>query len=109
MQAYFRPELLNRLDEVVIFRQLGVREVRTVADLVLAETAARVAARGISLEVTASLMRRICDKGYDKVGTLHCSSAPPVRCRLVSHVELAGLVIDVFGCGLTGNCQNVLL
>eukprot|EP00884_Botryococcus_braunii_P021637 jgi/Botrbrau1/8157/Bobra.357_2s0005.1 len=66
LKAYFRPELLNRLDEVVIFRQLGLREVRTVADLVLAETAGRISAKGISLEVTASLMRRICEKGYDK-------------------------------------------
>ncbi len=66
-QAYFRPELLNRLDEVVVFRQLGQREVRTVADLVLAETAQRVAARGIHLEVTASLMRLICEEGYDQV------------------------------------------
>jgi C-terminal, D2-small domain, of ClpB protein len=71
-QAYFRPELLNRLDEVVIFRQLGPKEVRTVADLVLAETAKRIAAKGISLEVTASLMQRICEKGYDKA----CTKAP---------------------------------
>lgn len=51
LQSYFRPELLNRLDEVVVFRPLGEREVRVIAELELAKTAARMSERGIGLEV----------------------------------------------------------
>lgn len=50
-QSYFRPELLNRLDEVVVFKQLGEAEVRTIAALELAKTAARMQEREITLEV----------------------------------------------------------
>ena len=59
LKGYFRPELLNRLDEVVVFRQLDAADARRIASLELAATAARVAARGLHLEVTAALMAAI--------------------------------------------------
>ena len=59
-QAYFRPELLNRLDEVVVFRQLSPAHVRQIADLELARTAARCAERGVGLEVRGA--RRVCGR-----------------------------------------------
>jgi ATP-dependent Clp protease ATP-binding subunit ClpC len=81
LKSYFRPELLNRMDELVVFRQLGRSEVRIIADLVLAETAARMATRGIGLEVSAAVMETIIDLGYDQVcfacaSSSHCD----VRC-----------------------------
>jgi ATP-dependent Clp protease ATP-binding subunit ClpC len=66
LKAYFRPELLNRMDEVVVFRQLGRQQVRRIADLELAKTAARMADRGIGLEVSNSLMERITAEGYNE-------------------------------------------
>ena len=41
-------------------------QVRTIADLVLAQTAARLEERGIGLEVTAAAMARVCEEGYDQ-------------------------------------------
>lgn len=73
LQAYFRPELLNRLDEIVVFRQLSMRDARTIAQLLLAETEQRMAARGIGLQVTAPLMRAICQEGYNQVCSLVAS------------------------------------
>jgi len=66
LKGFFRPELLNRLDEVVVFRQLAQEDVRRIADLELASTAARMAGRGLHLEVTAALMDRIVAEGYDR-------------------------------------------
>jgi len=46
VRSYFRPELLNRFDEQIVFGKLGRREVRTIAGLMMAETAARVKDKG---------------------------------------------------------------
>ncbi|EIE27350.1 ATP-dependent Clp protease ATPase subunit [Coccomyxa subellipsoidea C-169] len=66
LKAYFRPELLNRLDEIVVFKQLSTRDARTIAELLLNETRQRMATRGIGLQVTAPLMRLICQEGYNQ-------------------------------------------
>ena len=66
-QAYFRPELLNRLDEVVIFRQLDRHSICHIADLVLAGTALQLAKKNIKLEVAPAVMAKIVEKGYDQV------------------------------------------
>ena len=75
-QAYFRPELLNRLDEIVVFRQLAQRDARAITELVLADTQARLAKRGIGLEVTAALMRLVCETGYNQVRARGATRAP---------------------------------
>lgn len=66
-QSYFRPELLNRLDEIVVFKQLSMLDARTIAELLLNETRQRMAVRGIGLQVTAPLMCLICQQGYNQV------------------------------------------
>jgi len=69
LQAYFRPELLNRLDEVLVFRSLDRPAVCAVAGLLVAETAARLleGERNIRLTVAPSLLDHICAAGYDQV------------------------------------------
>lgn len=82
-QGYFRPELLNRLDEVVVFRQLGEAEVRTIADILLRETAERMMeSRGIHLQVTAATMEQLCAEGYDQA-----YGARPLRRAITRLVE----------------------
>ena len=67
LKGYFRPELLNRLDEVVVFRNLEAADARAIAALELAKTGARlVEQRGVHLEITERLMGRICAEGYDR-------------------------------------------
>lgn len=65
-QNYFRPEMLNRLDEIVVFHQLTREQIRKIADMVLAETAGRLQERGISLQVTEAAMDRILEQGFDE-------------------------------------------
>ena len=72
LQAYFRPELLNRLDETVVFRQLSQHNIRQVADLVLADTASQLLKQSIQLRVSPAVMSKIVEEGYDEV----CGSAP---------------------------------
>ncbi|WIA36448.1 hypothetical protein OEZ86_007755 [Tetradesmus obliquus] len=64
VKAYFRPELLNRFDEQIVFHKLGLREVRKIADIMLAETKQRVATKGVQLAVGPRLLERIVRDGY---------------------------------------------
>merc|ERR1712032_1788383 len=51
LKQYFRPEFLNRLDEIIVFRQLTKNEVRQIADIMLADVFKRLKEREIHLEV----------------------------------------------------------
>eukprot|EP00475_Leptophrys_vorax_P020928 TRINITY_DN28693_c0_g2_i1.p3 TRINITY_DN28693_c0_g2~~TRINITY_DN28693_c0_g2_i1.p3 ORF type:complete len:154 (-),score=17.32 TRINITY_DN28693_c0_g2_i1:498-959(-) len=67
LKAHFRPELLNRIDEVVVFRSLERDQVRVIVDMMIKETTVRLSAeRNVRLEVSESLIARICDEGYDR-------------------------------------------
>ncbi len=66
LKSYFRPELLNRLDEVVVFRRLVKEDVAQIAELELAKTAERVAERGIALRVEAPVLDMIIEEGYSE-------------------------------------------
>lgn len=79
MQAYFRPEMLNRLDEVVVFRQLDKESVRSIADLILADTASQLAKQNIKLEVSPAVMSKVVEEGYDQVWLLPAAFiSPPI-------------------------------
>ncbi|XP_031490249.1 chaperone protein ClpD, chloroplastic [Nymphaea colorata] len=66
LKAYFRPELLNRIDEVVVFRSLEKAQMLQILDLMLREVRSRLSALGISLEVSDAAMNLICEQGYDR-------------------------------------------
>jgi ATP-dependent Clp protease ATP-binding subunit ClpC len=53
LKQYFRPEFLNRLDEIIVFRQLTKDEVGQIAEIMLKEVFNRISEKGIQLEVTA--------------------------------------------------------
>lgn len=65
LKQYFRPEFLNRLDEIIVFRQLTKDEVKLIADIMLREVATRLLEQGISLEVTERFKDRLVQDGYD--------------------------------------------
>jgi len=64
LKQYFRPEFLNRLDEIIVFRQLSKDEVKEIADIMLKEVFGRLAEQGITLEVTERFKDRLVDEGY---------------------------------------------
>lgn len=66
LKQYFRPEFLNRLDEIIVFRQLTKPEVNEIADILLKEVSARLEEqREISLEVTEQFRELVVTEGYD--------------------------------------------
>ncbi len=65
LKQYFRPEFLNRLDEIIVFRQLTKDEVREIADLMLKEVFERIKQQEIQLDVTERFKNRLVDEGYN--------------------------------------------
>jgi ATP-dependent Clp protease ATP-binding subunit ClpB len=64
-EQFFRPELLNRIDETVVFHQLGKETLRGIAQILMNGLKARLAERGMSLELTDAAIERLLAEGYD--------------------------------------------
>jgi ATP-dependent Clp protease ATP-binding subunit ClpB len=80
LRSYFRPEFLNRIDDVVLFKPLGMLQIETIVELQFDELRQRLAEQRIGLELTAGARRLIAERGYDPV-----YGARPLR-RFISHV-----------------------
>ncbi|MGC9319983.1 MAG: ATP-dependent Clp protease ATP-binding subunit [Armatimonadota bacterium] len=65
LQQHFRPELLNRIDEVIVFHSLTSTEIRQIVDLMLSEVEERLSDRDISLEATDAARDLLAERGYD--------------------------------------------
>ena len=65
VRGHFRPEFVNRIDEMVVFRPLGRGEVRAIVDLEVGRLRARLAERGVGLSVSDAALDRIADVGHD--------------------------------------------
>ncbi len=65
LKQYFRPEFLNRLDEIIVFRQLTKNEVKDIAEIMLREVFSRLSEKGIKLSVTDSFKERLVEEGYN--------------------------------------------
>ncbi len=63
----FRPELLNRIDEVVIFAPLGREQITQIVEIQLRDLRQRLAERNISVELTPAAKERLADIGFDPV------------------------------------------
>jgi len=64
LKQFFRPEFLNRLDEIITFRQLSRNEVKQIADLMLQEVANRLADQEIAINVSDRVKDRLVEEGY---------------------------------------------
>lgn len=58
LKSYFRPEFLNRLDEIIVFRQLTKKEVKQIADIMLRDVFKRGEEKGLKIEVTEKFKDR---------------------------------------------------
>ncbi len=65
LKQYFRPEFLNRLDEIIVFRQLNRDEVKEIAEIMLKEVFGRMLDKGIALSVTEAFKERLVEEGYN--------------------------------------------
>jgi ATP-dependent Clp protease ATP-binding subunit ClpB len=67
LRRHFRPELLNRIDEVVLFKPLQAAEIRAIVDLLLASLRQRLADRRITIDVSDAAKTWLGNQGYDPV------------------------------------------
>ncbi len=82
LEDHFRPEFLNRLDEIIVFRKLTHNDMVSIVDLELGKLATRMRERGIELEVQQSAKDYLIEKGTDeKFG------ARPLRRAIEHHLE----------------------
>ncbi len=96
LRQTFRPEFLNRIDEIVMFQQLGKEHIASIIKLQLERVQSRLADRKITLDFDQSAMDFLCEKGYDPT-----MGARPVKRAIQTYVEntlarelLAGNVRD---------------
>ncbi|MCL2085124.1 MAG: AAA family ATPase [Oscillospiraceae bacterium] len=82
LKKTFKPELLNRIDETIVFTQLGREEIREVASRMFEQIKSRVEGLGITLEADDSALDLIASKGYDPV-----YGARPLRRAIQSEWE----------------------
>ena len=82
MRNRFRPEFLNRLDDIVLFKPLTEAEIEQIVELMLAGLRARLAERQMTLEVTGEARRHIATQGFDSV-----YGARPLRRFIARQVE----------------------
>jgi ATP-dependent Clp protease ATP-binding subunit ClpC len=65
LKNYFRPEFLNRLDEIIVFRQLNKEEVTEIAEILLKDVFTRLTEQDITLQVTDKFKERLVEEGYN--------------------------------------------
>ncbi|MFJ9787388.1 ATP-dependent chaperone ClpB [Amycolatopsis sp. NPDC101161] len=82
LRRHFRPEFLNRIDDIVLFKPLTEPEIERIVDLMLEGLRARLAEQRITLEVTGDARRYLAEQGYDPV-----YGARPLRRFIAREVE----------------------
>ena len=65
LKEMFRPEFLNRVDEIVVFHELSREEIRQIVDLMLKDVAAQLKNKGLSFVITDAAKDYLAQKGYD--------------------------------------------
>ncbi len=91
LKKYFKPEFLNRLDDVIIFNKLGKEEIRKIVKLQLLKLGDRMKEKNINLEFTDNLVNYIAEIGYDEV-----YGARPIKRVIKKYLEneIAKLIIS---------------
>jgi ATP-dependent Clp protease ATP-binding subunit ClpC len=91
LKQYFRPEFLNRLDEIIVFQQLNQNNVRQIADIMINQLCKRVKTQGINLDVKEIVKDKLSKDGFNPV-----YGARPLRRVIMSALEdrLASLFLE---------------
>jgi len=82
LRGHFRPEFLNRLDEIILFKPLTKDNIGSIVDLMVKELNDRLADQELSLELTDAAKKDVIDNGYDPV-----YGARPLKRYLQKYVE----------------------
>src|SRR5450756_406724 len=111
LKQHFRPEFLNRVDDVIVFPQLSQDEIEAIVDLMIAKLDNRLRDKDMAIDLTPAAKRLLAEKGYDPV-----LGARPLRRAIQREIEDAlsekilfgeikpgqTVIVDVEGEGLLG-------
>src|SRR4029077_869870 len=101
LRAHFRPEFLNRVDEIIIFERLSEEDLKKIVEIQLARLTKRLAQRNIRLDLTDSAKTLIACEGYDPV-----YGARPLK-RAIQRYLLDPLSINILE-GKFGEGQTII-
>jgi ATP-dependent Clp protease ATP-binding subunit ClpC len=65
LKQHFRPEFLNRIDDVIVFHELSLDEVTNIVDLMIRRVQKQLEGQGLGLELTPAVKMYLAEKGYD--------------------------------------------
>jgi len=82
LKRVFRPELLNRIDEVIVFHKLLKDEIKTIVDLQMRRVREQMAVHEVTIELTDEAKDLLVDKGYDPA-----MGARPLRRAIQRYIE----------------------
>ncbi len=82
LRQYYRPEFLNRFDDIIVFTPLGEEEIVQIARLMLTKVAKRLEAKGVIFEATEEAVRELAKAGYDPI-----FGARPLRRAIQDRVD----------------------
>jgi ATP-dependent Clp protease ATP-binding subunit ClpC len=82
LKKVFRPELLNRIDEIIVFHKLSKDEIMTIVDLMLRRLREQMAQHEVTIELTEPAKELLVDKGYDPA-----MGARPLRRAIQRFIE----------------------
>ena len=82
LKKVFRPELLNRIDDVIVFHKLTKEEILTIVELMLRRLREQMAVHEVTIELTDEAKELLVDKGYDPT-----MGARPLRRAIQRHIE----------------------
>ena len=102
LRAHFRPEFLNRLDEIILFKPLAKEQVGDIIDLVLKDVNKQLKEKEISIQLTDAAKDYIVEHGYDPV-----YGARPLKRFLQKHVET--LAAKIILSGEIASQDNILI
>jgi ATP-dependent Clp protease ATP-binding subunit ClpA len=67
LKEHFRPEFLNRLDDIIIFNSLTKEDIKKIVELQLAETQERISKKNITIKFDSKIKDYLAEKGYDPI------------------------------------------
>ena len=91
MKGFFKPEFLNRLDDIVIFNPLKIEEIRKIVEIIFKEIELKASQKSISISLSPEAKDLIAEIGFDPV-----YGARPLRRAMYEQIEdrLADLILE---------------
>ena len=79
LKLHFRPEFLNRIDEVIVFHELSRAEVVQMVDMMTKRLVGQLEGQGLGIELKEDAKYLLAAKGYDRARARHCAERPAIH------------------------------